>query len=462
MVVDLSERVDSSLSTAVISNPTSGSVLLNITRERDKIRNGIERSEKLILQLISTRIPTDYVDISLIRKCNTIDLPALHSATKTCEKSLLKYLSFAGVDNSYCDHISALLDKAEAWGSHIVQTYTNAEVHSIKGSPGDVANVGVFSDNADKTIFEFLESFELGYIDWGNNRQRASKLLNHLSDDLKDKLITRSDNYALMRELLVQNYGGAARIINDKVMALARRKKPLVSGRHDRYLHISAIIAALQRLEKLMCSNPTLGVELKDCLYSRNTLNSLTKLLISQDYEEYIKEMTRRDLDWRNPLGKETYKCFRYICVMEKNMLEAARDNGGFSSVQAMSTAPISGSNMSAKSKSKGAFATLNLSDPESEDEVTTSAHVITGNSTWIKPGSTHKFPCPLQNHDHEIAACSDFLTLTPKDRWFKIPRGCICYTCLKPKGECGEIDSSGIIVCRVHSMGCCKGLGIF
>ena len=55
--------------------------------------------------------------------------------------------------------------------------------------------------------------------------------------------------------------------------------------------------------------------------------------------------------------------------------------------------------------------------------------------SDWIKPRSTHKFPCPLQNHDHEIAACPDFLTLTPKDRWIKIPKGRICYTCLKPKG---------------------------
>ena len=103
-------------------------------------------------------------------------------------------------------------------------------------------------------------------------------------------------------------------------MALARRKKPSVSDRPDRYLYISAIIAAMQRLEKLMCSNPTLRVELKNCLYSRDTLSSLTKSLISQDYDEYIKEMTRRDLDWRNPLGKETYKCFRYICVMEKNI----------------------------------------------------------------------------------------------------------------------------------------------
>ena len=43
MVVDLSERVDSSLSTAMTSKPTSGSVLgdcLNLTRERDVIRKG--------------------------------------------------------------------------------------------------------------------------------------------------------------------------------------------------------------------------------------------------------------------------------------------------------------------------------------------------------------------------------------------------------------------------------------
>ena len=221
----------------------------------------------LILQLISTRIPTDYIDISLIRKCNTVDLPALQSATKSCEKSLLKYLSFPNADNSYCDRISALLDQAEAWGSHIVRAYTNAEVHSIKGSPGDIADIGIFSDNADKTIFEFLESFELGYIDWGNNRQSASKLANHLSDDLKDKLITRSDNYALMREWLVQNYGGASRIINDTVMALPRRKKPAGTDRADRYRHISAIKASLQRLEKLVCSNPALGLELKEYLF---------------------------------------------------------------------------------------------------------------------------------------------------------------------------------------------------
>ena len=168
----------------------------------------------------------------------------------------------------------------------MVQTYTSAEVHSINGSPGDIADMGIFSNNADKTVFEFLKSFEIGYIDWGNNRHRASKLCKHLSDDLKDKLMTRSDNYALMREWFISNYGGASCIINDTVMALARQKKPAGNDHSERYLHLSSVLAALHQLEKLICTDAALGAELKDCLYSQNTLTSLGKLLITQDYDE--------------------------------------------------------------------------------------------------------------------------------------------------------------------------------
>ena len=88
----------------------------------------------------------------------------------------------------------------------------------------------------------------------------------------------------------------------------------------------------------------------------------MTKLLISQDYDEYIKEMTRRDLDWRNPLGQDTYKCFRYVCVMEKNMLEAARDNGGFAAAPLSTSAPPTSSCSAAPSKGNRREYTLPLS----------------------------------------------------------------------------------------------------
>ena len=114
--------------------------------------------------------------------------------------------------------------------------------------------------------------------------------------------------------------------------------------------------------------NPALGVELNDCLYSRNTLTSLSKLLFALDFDEYIQEITIRSLDWRVPLGKETYECFRYICTMEKNILEAARDNGGFSNNQLSQPLISTGANP-VKGKSKGIFATFDASDVESDEE---------------------------------------------------------------------------------------------
>ena len=123
---------------------------------------------------------------------------------------------------------------------------------------------------------------------------------------------------------------------------------------------------------------------------------------------------------------------------MEKNILEAARDNGGFSTGQPTSNPPTASGVTSSKNKPKGVFTTFDHSDPESDDEITTGIHVTAGHSDWIKPGSHYKFTYPLQNHDHKIAACPEFLALTPKDCWVKIPRGRICYTCLKPKGANG------------------------
>ena len=114
----------------------------------------------------------DYVDIALIKKCNTIDCPALQSTLKACEKALLRYLSYPGNNSDYCDHISSVLNRAESWSLQIVQAYTDAEIHSINTSIGDASDVGVFHDNSERTIFKFLEAVDHAYVGTGNNRQQ--------------------------------------------------------------------------------------------------------------------------------------------------------------------------------------------------------------------------------------------------------------------------------------------------
>ena len=200
---------------------------------------------------------------------------------------------------------------------------------------------------------------------------------------------------------------------------------------HERYLHMSTIIASLQILEKLICSNPSLGVELKDCLYSRNILTSLTGLLLSQDYNEYIKEMTRRNLDWRNPSG--TSVPWKKICW---GLLETME---GLALFRLPPILPLEAVLHYPRTRPRVYLLPLNNLILNLRTKcLLVLIYIVAGNSDWIKPGSHYKFPCPLQGRNHEIATCSEFLTITPKDRWVKIPRGRICYTCLKPKGTNG------------------------
>ena len=122
-------------------------------------------------------------------------------------------------------------------------------------------------------------------------------------------------------------------------------------------------------------------------------------------------------------------------------MLEAARDNGGFSNNQS-SQPLISTGAYPAKGKSKGIFTTFDAIDVESDEEQAAGVHTAAVHSDWIKPGSGYIFPCPMINHDHKIASCAKFIALTPKDLWFKISKGRICYTCLKPNGFKGVCTS--------------------
>ena len=174
--------------------------------ERDIVRKGIERLEKQISQLIGSAISKDQVDIALLKRCKTVDVPAVNSAISNIQKALQKYVGFKGMQSSYCDEIDNLMDRAQNWCLEIERKYNKAEVHSINTSKGDTEDVGMFSDNSQTTIsiFEFLEAAELAYLGWGNSVQKANRFYNrHLSEEIKSRLINISNNYDLMKQWLI-------------------------------------------------------------------------------------------------------------------------------------------------------------------------------------------------------------------------------------------------------------------
>ena len=112
---------------------------------------------------------------------------------------------------------------------------------------------GIFSDNAKVTIYEFLEAAEIAYLGWGNSVQKANRLYNrHLSEEIKSKLINKSDSYAEMKQWLIMNYGGVSRIINDVICELSRRNKPTSNNSQGKFAFYAHISGALQRLERIL------------------------------------------------------------------------------------------------------------------------------------------------------------------------------------------------------------------
>ena len=149
-----------------------------------------------------------------------------------------------------------MIDKTQLWCLSVEDLYNKTEVHSINTSKGDAVDVGIFLDNSQTRVFEFLEAAEFAYLGLGNSVQEANRLYSrHLSEKIKSHLINISDNYNLMKTWLINTYGGPSRIDGDIVSNLSRKPKSLGVNRKDKSVFYSAITRAIQRLEKLSRAN---------------------------------------------------------------------------------------------------------------------------------------------------------------------------------------------------------------
>ena len=163
---------------------------------------------------------------------------------------------------------------------------------------------------------------------WGNSIHKANRLYNkHLSDEIKSPLINISDDYNLMKTWLITNYGSPARIMGDIVFNLSRKPKPVLGNRKEKFGFYATIIGAIQRLERLSRVSYINGGEVEACLLSRSTFSCLISLLPTAEYDLWVREMPVSGLDFRNPVGVETFNSFKKVCVIERNTNERSRSD---------------------------------------------------------------------------------------------------------------------------------------
>ena len=109
---------------------------------------------------------------------------------------------------------------------------------------------------------------------------------------------------------MISNYGGVSRIISDTVNDLNRRAKPNPNNTTQKFTFYTGISGALQRMERFSKVGEIDKQELENCVYSRATLSSLSLVLPTEAYADWIT---------RTPLGRLHTEFSRTIIERNKN-----------------------------------------------------------------------------------------------------------------------------------------------
>ena len=424
IVVEVKNQVDHNQSSLPLSRTSTPAPGLNYTQsdqECEIVKASIERSVRLIRQLISTNL-TPNSDITLIKKCNKEDTKKVVGYAKSCGEDLLRYIKYPSADPQVCSTVREVLNEADEWVLEVETLY--AQRDAVSDTKGDISNLKIFSDNTHKTIFEFLEEIDMALLGWGTSKQRTHLLGKLLSEDIKSKIIDFSDNFSAIRKWLINKYGGADRVVGDILEGIKQIQKPSPTSKKERYAFYADLTCALSRLDKL---TKVTGIDLNNLsttLYSQNTLYALIELLPEKDRNKVRSKLTDNNLDWSNPTGARTFSIYKNACESERNLLEPYR---GLDSIPA-------------KNKGKGVFmgdVRSESTDSSGDEDPAIHAAAWTPPPLWFPPGM--RFPCPLDTHNHEMSDCKTWLSLTPSERWDKSKTRRICYCCLKPKSVCNE-----------------------
>ena len=98
--------------------------------------------------------------------------------------------------------------------------------------------------------------------------------------------------------------------MGDIIHNLSRKSNPKGGNIKDKIVFYSAIMGGIQRLERLSRVNYIDRTELESCL---------------SEHDLWGREMTVAGLDFKNPVGIETFNCFKKVCIIECNTNESSR-----------------------------------------------------------------------------------------------------------------------------------------
>ena len=119
-------------------------------------KDAVARVVKRIELAINNGITEECTNVTEIKQCRDTELPLVQKDYTACDAALVKYARYSSADLSYYLYVTDVLHQADVWMSMVKTLYVTQQVHSIRDAKFDAADVGVFLDNSERSIYEFF------------------------------------------------------------------------------------------------------------------------------------------------------------------------------------------------------------------------------------------------------------------------------------------------------------------
>ena len=414
-----------------------------------------ERAEIRMDQLVDSL--SELIDHNPVRNFSTKDeigtlkntiVPQIEDDRSELLKIVDKYERFPNYNADKLMSVDSSLNEVKEWCKEFRIAYEKLDGNT-KPLDGGVLykSIGIFSENSDISIFEFLKRFEVGACNGRGSKSDRSLLLfeKHLEQKIQEKMYDFRNDYDGLINKLKRLYGKPLRMC-ETILKTVSSDPP---GTNSSYAvvsdHMRTFECSMKKIDALWLIPGVDTCQLEEALYSESFVKSIIERVPPLKHDDIMLSLNKAGCDLHSIRGRLAFNTLREwireFAFMAEAKSKTCTTKGSSRSrdkerqalthntgVNRNSIVPVQKDGERTKTHPSGSDNRRNAQNSDSNRRSNPPE-----NFTRIEKR------CPLKDHQkspHSILNCKTFLELSPADKRSK-SYGATCYTCLGPYRPC-------------------------
>ena len=417
--------------------------------KREVAENKLRRKITELKKIISDNPLNSKTSEAEIKDAVVRQVPILNKLIESCDTAMDKYSEFLSIDEDLLDLVTSAIEEAGIWKDQSESLYKSAEIYdSNSGSRLDIV-VKPFSGTGDQTVYAFLRDFENSFRGQGNDAKKVSKLYNHyLSNKVKFQASKMSKNYSDLKEWLVDRYGNPVTIVDTLLHKMESTPKPTSSNLAKKAEYFMMLDFVLKEIDEVSNETAIDKNAYQQHLYSQPIMKRIIDFIPYEEKLDFFKLLRNQGCDSKLVRGEPAF-------LLLRRFIDEEADAHDSNTPDVMQKEPPKAKAKAATVAHVGQEADDDDPSDQQQDQRPAVLAAQTDRPRSTRPPATKpagwyntalKFPCPIDNHDHETAVCTEFFSSTPKQRR-DIGSKKICFVCMGPLDKCRRKKNDNKIV---------------